>query len=75
MAESRKMVDDEKRRTACFSVLTTEAGQKILAYLKERTSKVKFPHQATTEELWFAEGQRAVVAEMEYLAKRSMKNG
>lgn len=61
-------------KTACFALLKSESGQKILAYLKDKTSKVKFPHQSTTEELWFAEGQRAIVAEMEYLAKRSMKN-
>lgn len=67
-------INGNNARTACFALLKSENGQKILAYLKDKTSKVNFPHQATTEELWFAEGQRAIVAEMEYLAKRSMKN-
>ena len=61
-------------KTACFAVFSTESGKKALAYLKERVAAVQYPRQTTTEELWFREGERAVVAEIELLTKRSLKN-
>ena len=65
-------ISDEvaKSFTRCFS---SSDGKQVLNYLCNQIKNRFLPATATTNELWFQEGKRALLAQIEHLINKGKK--
>ena len=62
--------DVAKSFAKCFS---TTDGRRVLAFLSSQTKERFLPATSTTNELWFLEGKRALLAQIEHLISKGKK--
>ena len=58
---------------AATRLANTSDGKKVLEHLKSRTLNRTLAPDATTQELWYLEGQRAMIAYLDNLTLQGKK--
>ena len=58
---------------AATRLANTSDGKKILEHLKSRTTNRVLAPDASTQELWYIEGQRALIAYLDNLIEQGKK--
>ncbi len=58
---------------AMVRLMNTADGKKVLEHLKSRTLNRTLAPDATTQELWYLEGQRALIAYLDNLIEQGKK--
>ena len=58
---------------AMVRLMNTADGKKVLEHLKSRTLNRTLSPDATTQELWYLEGQRALIAYLDNLIEQGKK--
>ena len=58
---------------AMVRLRNTSDGKKVLEHLKSRTLNRTLSPDATTQELWYLEGQRALIAYLDNLIEQGKK--
>ena len=58
---------------AMVRLMNTVDGKKVLEHLKSRTLNRTLSPDATTQELWYLEGQRALIAYLDNLIEQGKK--